>query len=103
MRKIMQSMMLATVVAFGGASFTGTALAGSMDAEGSIKAAKEALKQADSVGGAWRDTKKMIEKAEKLLQQGKADEAKKLAEEAELQGMLGYMQATSQNQDNLHI
>ena len=68
-----------------------------------IKAAKAAQKKANSVGGEWRDTGKMIKKAEKLLKEGKAKEAAKLAQEAEAQGMLGYMQATSQTKDNLHI
>ena len=45
----------------------------------------------------------MIKKAEKLLKEGKAKEAAKIAQEAEAQGMLGYMQATSQTKDNLHI
>lgn len=103
MFKVLKSLMLATVIALSGITFAGSALAGSMDAESAIKAAKQALKQADSVGGAWRDTAKMIKKAEKLLKEGKAEAAKKLAEEAEVQGMLGYMQATSQTQDKLHI
>ena len=77
--------------------------AGDMSAEAAIAAAKEAQKQANSVGGEWRDTGKMIKKAEKLLKEGKAKEAAKLAQEAEAQGMLGYMQATSQTKDNLHI
>jgi hypothetical protein len=45
----------------------------------------------------------MIKQAEKLLKEGKAEEAEKLAREAEAQGMLGYMQATSQTSDSLHI
>jgi hypothetical protein len=45
----------------------------------------------------------MIKQAEKLLKEGKTGEAEKLAREAEAQGMLGYMQATSQTMDNLHI
>jgi hypothetical protein len=73
------------------------------DAVAAIAAAKDAQKQAASVDGEWRDTGKMIKKAEKLLKQGKAEEAAKLAGKAEAQGMLGYMQATSQNSDNLHI
>ena len=68
-----------------------------------LVAAKEAQKQAASVGGEWRDTGKMIKKAEALLKEGKAEEAAKMAEAAEAQGMLGYMQATSQTADNLHI
>ncbi|MCP4982521.1 MAG: hypothetical protein GY935_18750 [Gammaproteobacteria bacterium] len=74
-----------------------------MSPETVIAAAKEARKQAKSVGGEWRDTDKMINKAEKLLKEENAKKAIKLAEEAEAQGMLGYMQAASQNSSNLHI
>jgi hypothetical protein len=80
---------------------TGSAYAGAAD--DAIADAKEAQKQAQSVGGQWRDTGKMIKQAEKLLKEGKTEEAEKLAREAEAQGMLGYMQATSQTKDNLHI
>ena len=73
------------------------------DAVAAIASAKDAQKQAASVGGEWRDTGKLIKKAEKLLKDGKAEEAAKLAAKAEAQGMLGYMQATSQTSDNLHI
>ena len=45
----------------------------------------------------------MIKKVEKLLKEGKSKEAMKLAQEAEAQGMLGYMQAISQTGDKLHI
>ncbi len=40
-------------------------------------AATEAYKQADAVGGAWRDTRKMIIQAQKLLKAGKEAEALK--------------------------
>ena len=82
-------------------AFSGSVLAG--PAEDAIADAKEAQKQAQSVGGQWRDTGKMIKKAEKLLQEGKTAEAEKVAREAEAQGMLGYIQATSQTADKLHI
>ena len=45
----------------------------------------------------------MIKKAEKLMSEGKFEEADELAREAEAQSMLGYMQATEQTKDNLHI
>jgi hypothetical protein len=96
-----KTMLLAAAFAI----FTGGYLtsANAADAVAAIAAAKDAQKQAASVGGEWRDTGKMIKKAEKLLKEGKADEAAKVAEMAEAQGMLGYMQATSQTSDNLHI
>ena len=77
--------------------------AGSASAVEAIAAAKTALKKAESVGGAWRDTGKMIKKAEKLLADGKEMDAASLANEAEAQGMLGYEQSVSQTVDNLHI
>ncbi|MEJ2405559.1 MAG: SoxXA-binding protein [Candidatus Thiodiazotropha sp.] len=61
-----------------------------------IDAAKAAKKEAASVNGEWRDTGKMIKKAEELLKQGKFVEAAKLANDAAKQGHLGYQQAVSQ-------
>ncbi len=82
---------------------TGAFALDKLDVEKSIAAAKDAQKQANSVGGEWRDTGKMIKKAEKLLSEGKLEQADALAREAEAQGMLGYMQSTAQTSDNLHI
>jgi hypothetical protein len=101
MTKPFKHIMLAATIALTGAAFSGSAYAGAAD--DAIADAKEAQKQAQSVGGQWRDTGKMIKQAEKLLKEGKTGEAEKLAREAEAQGMLGYMQATSQTMDNLHI
>jgi cell division protein FtsB len=95
-------LLAASLALFSGACITPASAAG-MSAEQAIAAAKDAQKQAASVGGEWRDTGKMIKKAEELLKAGKTEEAAKLAEAAEAQGMLGYMQATSQTSDNLHI
>ncbi len=94
MNKTLRQLMLAISIATAGAAFSGSALAGSADK--AIADAKAAQKQAASVQGEWRDIGKMIRKAEKLLQEGKAAQAEKIAREAEAQGMLGYMQATSQ-------
>ena len=101
MHKTLRQFLLAASIAATGVVFSGSALAGA--AEDAIADAKAAQKQAASVGGEWRDTGKMIKNAEKLLKEGKEAEAEKLAREAEAQGMLGYMQATSQTKDNLHI
>jgi len=95
-------LLAATFALCSGASLI-TANAAGMDAAAAITSAKEAQMQASSVGGEWRDTSKMIKKAEALLKKGKTMEAAKMAEAAEAQGMLGYMQATSQTSDNLHI
>ena len=96
-------MLLTASIAVFSTGYLASVNAGDMSAEASIAAAKDAQKQAKSVGGEWRDTGKMIKKAGKLLKEGKNKEAAKLAQEAEAQAMLGYMQATSQTQDKLHI
>ncbi len=103
MTSSIKTTLLAATFALCSGAFLATTQAAGMSPEAAIAAAKEAQKQAKSVGGEWRDTGKMIKKAEKLLKEGKAEKAMKLAEEAEAQGMLGYMQATSQNSSNLHI
>lgn len=103
MTSTLKPALLALSIALFGVAFSGVSGAGEMTAEAAIAAAKEAQKQANSVGGEWRDTGKLIKKAEKLLKEGKVEEAKKAAQEAEAQGMLGYIQATSQTADKLHI
>ncbi|MGB5329045.1 MAG: hypothetical protein WBO58_12540, partial [Gammaproteobacteria bacterium] len=103
MKHALKTFLLTASIAIFSTGYLASVNAGEMSAEASIAAAKEARKQANSVGGEWRDTGKMIKKAEKLLKEGKNKEAAKLAQEAEAQCMLGYMQATSQTKDNLHI
>jgi len=103
MTRSMKTLLLAATFAVCSGAGLATVNAAGMSPEAAIAAAKEAQKQAASVGGEWRDTGKMIKKAEALLKAGKTDEATKMAEAAEAQGMLGYMQATSQTADNLHI
>jgi len=103
MKHTLKTLLLTASVAVFSSGYLATVSAADMSAEASIAAAKEARKQAKSVGGEWRDTGKMIKKAQRLLKEGKAKEAAKIAQEAEAQGMLGYMQATSQTKDNLHI
>lgn len=101
MKHSMKTTLLAATFTIFSSGYLATANAA--DAVAAIAAAKDAQKQASSVGGEWRDTGKMIKKAEKLLKEGKTEKAAKLAQQAEAQGMLGYMQATSQTSDNLHI
>lgn len=103
MQYTIKTLLFAAILTLASASYLGPATAAGMDAEKAIAAAKDARKQAASVGGEWRDIGKMIKKAEKLLKEGKTEEAAKMAEAAEAQGMLGYIQATSQTMDSLHI
>jgi hypothetical protein len=68
--------------------------AGAADtAREAIAAAEAARKQADSVGGEWRDTAQLIKDAEGLAKSGQYDEAIQLANQAARQGKLGYEQA----------
>lgn len=88
-----------TITLYGCASEPVGMMKKSMDtgaATAAISAAKAARSKAASVGGEWRDTGKMIKKAEKLAKEGKGDEAVKLAKAAELQGNAGYEQAMGQ-------
>ena len=103
MQKPARTLLLAAFLTLASGTYLAPVNAAGMNAEQAIAAAKEARKQASSVGGEWRDTGKMIKKAEELLKAGKNEEAAKMAEAAEAQAMLGYIQATSQNGDNLHI
>lgn len=54
-------------------------------AERGIADAKAALKEADGLGAAWRDTEKMIGEAEAALKAGDCAKAKKLASDAKVQ------------------
>lgn len=103
MKSTTKSTLLAAGLLLASSAFQLPAQAADMSAEAAIAAAKEARGHAASVGGEWRDTGKMIAKAEALLKEGKTEEARKMAESAEAQAMLGYIQATSQTADNLHI
>ena len=82
--------------------FAATSPAYAHNVESNIAEAKAAIKKADSVGGAWRDSGKIIKKAEKLLAEGKRKEARKLAKKALKQGMLGYQQVVDQQARGLH-
>jgi rhodanese-related sulfurtransferase len=61
-----------------------------------VEKAEAAAKKADSVGGEWRDTGKMIKQAKAAAKKGDYDQALKLANTAYRQGELGYKQAMSQ-------
>ena len=65
-------------------------------AESAIAAAESAKKKAASIDGEWRDTGKMIKKAQAALKAGDFAKATKLAKKAEKQGKLGYEQAQAQ-------
>ncbi len=58
--------------------------------------AQEAITKADSVGGEWRDTQKIIKQAKAEAEKGQTEQAMKLARKALKQAQLGYQQSISQ-------
>jgi len=60
------------------------------------KNAQSTLNKADSVGGEWRDSEKLIKKAQAAAKKGDMGKAVKLAKKAEKQGQLGFQQANDQ-------
>ena len=69
---------------------------GGGSAEAAISAAKSASDAANKMGAGWRDTGKMIKKAEELAKAGKTEEAIKLAKTAEMHSKAAQEQAASQ-------
>ncbi len=65
-------------------------------AEKAIAEAKEATKAAGAAHGEWRDTGKIIKKAEAAAEAGDFDKAVKLAGTAKFQSEMGLAQAEAQ-------
>ncbi|MFT5221063.1 MAG: hypothetical protein ACI9LO_000616 [Planctomycetota bacterium] len=101
MKCSMKTTLVASTLSF--CLFAATSPAYAHSVEANIAEAKAAVKKANSVGGAWRDSGKMIKKAEELLADGNAKEARKLAKKAVKQGQLGYQQVVDQQARGLHI
>ena len=88
---------IALAALMGGMTRAGTAMAADKaGAAAAIAAAKASQKAANAVGGEWRDTGKIIKKAEEAAAAGNFADAEKLAKKAEAQGKLGKEQALSQ-------
>jgi hypothetical protein len=66
------------------------------DAEAAINAAKASLDKADAAGFEWRDSRKLLKKAESITKKGEYDKAVKLANQAKQQGDAAIKQAASQ-------
>lgn len=92
MKKTLVAAAVAMMVMNAGVHAAGHAKAAPADASAAIEAAKKANKAAKAVGYEWRDTGKMIKKAEKLAKAGKTAEAVKLANTAKQQGELAQDQ-----------
>lgn len=74
----------------------GTPAATAESARQAIADAEAAYRKANAVGGAWRDTLRMIEEAKFLLAEQKFEAATRMARQAERQGSNGYEQADRQ-------
>ena len=70
--------------------------AGQGDYEAALAAAKAEIGKASAMGGEWRDTGKVLKKAEKAAAEGNYGTATKLADKARFQAIKGQEQAASQ-------
>ena len=76
---------------------TATAAAGSQQAyEEALAGAKAAIEKAGTAGGEWRDTGKILDKAEEAAAAGDYATATKHANSAMFQAKMGYEQAQQQ-------
>lgn len=64
--------------------------------EASLAAAKAEIKKAHAVSGEWRDTGKILKKAEQAAVDGNYGNAMKLAEKAKFQAIRGQEQAAAE-------
>lgn len=96
--KFTSVMALALTVAVGCSSTSEQGTSSEQAAKEAIAAAKAAYAKALKEDWAWRDTGKIIKKAEKDLAAGKYDEAIKLANKAKLQGENAVAQKAEEHQ-----
>jgi len=78
------------------ASMAAPAGSGQEAYEAALAGAKAEIKKASAVGGEWRDTGKILKKAEKAAAEGNYGNATKMAEKAKFQAIKGQEQAASQ-------
>lgn len=68
--------------------------------ETAVKEAKIEIDKAKAANYEWRDSRKMLETAEKLNKEGQTDKAMKLVEQAKMQGQVAVSQAELQSSVN---
>lgn len=90
--------LMVLVISFAAGCATTTEEDLNAQAEAAIAAAKDANAKAKAEGFEWRDTGKMIKKAEKALKDGKPEEAIKLANKAKRQAELAVAQKQEEMQ-----
>ncbi len=72
------------------------ALAQAGNYEEAVKEANSSIDNAKAFNYEWRDSRKLLEKADKLNKEGKTDKAMKLVKKAKKQGELAVAQAKLQ-------
>lgn len=70
--------------------------AGKQGYEDALASANAEIAKADSMGGEWRDTGKVLKKAAAAAEKGDYAEAAKLANKAEFQAKMGQSQAQAE-------
>jgi len=65
--------------------------------EDAVKEATISIDNAKAANFEWRDSRKLLKKADKLNKEGKSDEAIKLVKKAKSQGELAVVQAKQQS------
>jgi len=73
-----------------------TALAQAGNFEEAVNQASIEIDHAKAVNNEWRDSRKLLEKADKLHKEGKTEQAMKLVAQAKLQGEQAVIQAENQ-------
>ncbi|MFV2005073.1 MAG: hypothetical protein ACC650_07680 [Gammaproteobacteria bacterium] len=68
--------------------------------EDAVKEANIAIDDAKAVNYEWRDSRKLLEKADELNKEGQSDKAMKLVKKAKKQGELAVAQAKLQSSVN---
>lgn len=68
----------------------------------SYEAVASAVKKANSVGGEWRDTGKMMKQAKAAAEKGDFAAANKLLDKAKFQAEVGYQQAMAEKTAGPH-
>jgi len=74
----------------------GTTSCATMEAESAMSGAEAEIKKAKAMGFEWRDSMKILKKADKALDDGDIEEANKLIAKAKKQGMDAQKQAQAQ-------
>lgn len=74
----------------------GTQSCATMEAENAATAASAEIDKAKAMGNEWRDSRKILKKGEKALDDGDIETANKLIAKARKQGINAQLQAKSQ-------